>query len=106
MARWWHSTARAGRTSASSECAVGTYTMPRSMPLDRGERSATATAHLAKAVANKAHSRHDDHRLSGVEGIVAKLKADPYTPETVWYKVKNRAYTQAEGRWELFEKRR
>jgi hypothetical protein len=37
---------------------------------------------------------------------VAKLKADPYTPETVWYKVKNRAYTQAEGRWELFEKRR
>jgi ATP-dependent DNA ligase len=38
-----------------------------------------------------------------LEGIVAKRKADPYTPETVWYTVKNRAYTQMEGRWELFE---
>jgi hypothetical protein len=25
-------------------------------------------------------------------------------PETTWYKIKNRAYTQAEGRWELFQK--
>jgi bifunctional non-homologous end joining protein LigD len=33
-----------------------------------------------------------------LEGIVAKRKADPYGPQTVWYKVKNRAYTQAEGR--------
>ncbi|HEX3233489.1 MAG TPA: hypothetical protein VHR41_04800 [Gemmatimonadales bacterium] len=40
-----------------------------------------------------------------LEGIVAKRKADPYGPETVWYKVKNRAYTQAEGRWELFQRR-
>ncbi len=40
-----------------------------------------------------------------LEGIVAKRKADPYGPETVWYKIKNRAYTQAEGRRELFEKR-
>jgi bifunctional non-homologous end joining protein LigD len=41
-----------------------------------------------------------------LEGIVAKRKADPYNPETTtWYKIKNRAYTQAEGRWELFQKR-
>jgi ATP-dependent DNA ligase len=40
-----------------------------------------------------------------LEGIVAKRKADPYAPATVWYKVKNRAYTQMEGRWELFERR-
>jgi ATP-dependent DNA ligase len=40
-----------------------------------------------------------------LEGIVAKRKADPYAPETVWYKVKNRAYTQGEGRWELFQRR-
>jgi bifunctional non-homologous end joining protein LigD len=33
-----------------------------------------------------------------LEGIVAKRKADPYGPETIWYKVKNRAYIQAEGR--------
>ena len=40
-----------------------------------------------------------------LEGIVAKRKADPYAAETVWYKIKNRAYTQMEGRWELFQKR-
>jgi ATP-dependent DNA ligase len=30
-----------------------------------------------------------------LEGIVAKRKADPYSPQTVWCKVKNPAYTQA-----------
>ena len=40
-----------------------------------------------------------------LEGIVAKRKADPYSTGTTWYKIKNRAYTQAEGRWELFQKR-
>jgi ATP-dependent DNA ligase len=37
-------------------------------------------------------------------GIVAKRKADLYSPQTVWYKVKNPAYTQAEGRGDLFHK--
>jgi ATP-dependent DNA ligase len=32
------------------------------------------------------------------EGIVAKRKANPYAPGTTWYKIKNRAYTQADGR--------
>jgi bifunctional non-homologous end joining protein LigD len=41
-----------------------------------------------------------------LEGIVAKRKADPYSPAVTWYKIKNRAYTQGEGRWELFQKRR
>lgn len=41
-----------------------------------------------------------------LEGIVANRQADPYGPETVWYKIKNPAYTQAEGRWELFRRRR
>jgi ATP-dependent DNA ligase len=41
-----------------------------------------------------------------LEGVVAKRKADPYAPTTTWHKVKNRAYTQMEGRWELFNKRR
>ncbi len=40
-----------------------------------------------------------------LEGIMAKRKANPYGPNTVWYKIKNRAYTQEEGRWELFPKR-
>ena len=40
-----------------------------------------------------------------LEGIVAKPKVDPYAPETVWYKAKNRAYTQVAGRGELFHPR-
>jgi ATP-dependent DNA ligase len=39
-----------------------------------------------------------------LEGIVAKRKADPYSPEITWFKIKNRAYTQAEGQWELFNR--
>jgi bifunctional non-homologous end joining protein LigD len=41
-----------------------------------------------------------------LEGIVAKRKADTYAPTTTWLKIKNPAYTQGEGRWELFQKRR
>ncbi len=37
-----------------------------------------------------------------LEGIVAKRKEDPYGAGTVWYKIRNPAYTQADGRWELF----
>jgi len=40
-----------------------------------------------------------------LEGIVAKRLADPYTPDTVWRKVRNGAYTQIEGRAELFHPR-
>jgi ATP-dependent DNA ligase len=41
-----------------------------------------------------------------LEGIVAKRKADPYNPKTVWYKVKNPDYSQAEGRGDLFNRPR
>jgi bifunctional non-homologous end joining protein LigD len=40
-----------------------------------------------------------------LEGIVAKRKADPYGAGVTWYKIKNRAYTQMEGRGELFQNR-
>jgi ATP-dependent DNA ligase len=40
-----------------------------------------------------------------LEGIVAKRKTDPYAAGVTWYKIKNRAYTQGEWRWELFQKR-
>jgi hypothetical protein len=40
-----------------------------------------------------------------LEGIVAKRLADPYTPDTVWRKIRNPAYTQMEGRRELFHPR-
>ncbi len=40
-----------------------------------------------------------------LEGIVAKRRSDPYTPETEWLKIKHPGYSQMEGRWELFERR-
>jgi bifunctional non-homologous end joining protein LigD len=41
-----------------------------------------------------------------MEGIVAKLVGAAYTPdETTWVKIKNTAYSQAEGRAEFFEGR-
>lgn len=39
-----------------------------------------------------------------LEGIVAKRKRDSYSRQTTWYKIKNPAYTQAEGRGDLFHK--
>jgi hypothetical protein len=66
------------------------------------------------------HPRHEDGALAGVrgggagrdlfaaaerlhlEGIVAKRKTDAYALGTVWFKIKNGAYTQMEGRGELF----
>jgi len=41
----------------------------------------------------------EEHDL---EGIVAKRKSDPYRRGVKWWKIKNRAYSQAEGRHELF----
>ena len=41
-----------------------------------------------------------------LEGIVAKLASGGYTPdETTWVKIKNRAYSQAEGRADFFDGR-
>ncbi|HEV7919803.1 MAG TPA: hypothetical protein VGR02_03330 [Thermoanaerobaculia bacterium] len=37
-----------------------------------------------------------------LEGIVAKRADDPYGPAARWIKVKNRDYSQAVGRWEMF----
>lgn len=42
----------------------------------------------------------------GMEGIVAKLASGRYEPDaTTWVKIKNRAYSQAEGRHEFFDRR-
>ncbi len=44
-----------------------------------------------------------------LEGVVAKPKVSPYREvggRTLWVKVKNPAYTQAEGRRHLFDGRR
>ena len=44
-------------------------------------------------------------RKMDLEGVVAKRKTDPYTPETEWYKIKNPGYSQVEGRGDLFHPR-
>ena len=41
-----------------------------------------------------------------LEGIVAKRRSDPYRQDTRWVKVKVATYTQLQGRWELFDRRR
>jgi ATP-dependent DNA ligase len=44
-----------------------------------------------------------------LEGIVAKLKQAPYKTsreESTWLKIKNRDYSQMQGREELFERNR
>jgi bifunctional non-homologous end joining protein LigD len=41
-----------------------------------------------------------------LEGIVAKRKSDPYRRGVKWWKIKNPAYTQAEGRHELMKRAR
>jgi bifunctional non-homologous end joining protein LigD len=41
-----------------------------------------------------------------LEGIVAKRLSDPYLPTTAWFKIKNPAYSQQEGRADLFNARR
>jgi bifunctional non-homologous end joining protein LigD len=63
---------------------------------------------LSRVLAVEEHGRElfEAAQRLDLEGIVAKRKADPYSPQTVWYKVKNPAYTQAEGRGELFHKPR
>jgi bifunctional non-homologous end joining protein LigD len=85
----------------------------RALPLERRKRAlhklvwATSTA-LSQvfSVEERGRDLYAAAERLDLEGIVAKRKTDPYRPETTWYKIKNRAYTQGEGRWELFQKGR
>jgi bifunctional non-homologous end joining protein LigD len=85
----------------------------RGLPLTRRKRALTGLVPATTTVLSHVFSiegRGRDlfeavERLD-LEGIVAKRKGDPYRPDTVWYKIKSRTYTQGEGRWELFQKKR
>jgi bifunctional non-homologous end joining protein LigD len=63
---------------------------------------------LSRVLAVEEHGRElfEAAQRLDLEGIVAKRKADPYSSQTVWYKIKNPAYTQAKGRGDLFHKPR
>jgi bifunctional non-homologous end joining protein LigD len=85
----------------------------RSLPLIKRKRKLeqlipTNNATLSRVLAVEEHGRElfEAAQRLDLEGIVAKRRADPYSPQTVWYKVKNPAYTQAEGRGELFHPHR
>jgi hypothetical protein len=64
-----------------------------------------AFLHRPKGPSAQVRDLFDAAERLDIEGIVAKRKADLYRPETVWYKIKSRTYTQEEVRWELFQKR-
>jgi bifunctional non-homologous end joining protein LigD len=85
----------------------------RAQPLWRRQRrlarlipTTTAVASRVIMVPNDGMALFRAAQQLDLEGIVAKRKANPYAPGTSWYKIKNPAYTQSEGRWELFQKRR
>ena len=84
----------------------------RGLPLERRKRAlgkliwATSTA-LSRVftIEERGRDLFAAAQRIDLEGIVAKRRADTYEPGTTcWYKIKNPAYTQAEGRWELFQK--
>jgi bifunctional non-homologous end joining protein LigD len=84
----------------------------RAQPLIKRKRKLeqlilTNNSMLSRVLAVEEHGRElfEAAQRLDLEGVVAKRKADPYSPQSVWYKVKNPAYTQAEGRGELFEPR-
>jgi ATP-dependent DNA ligase len=72
----------------------------RSLPLTRRKRAlmglvpaTTAVVSQVFSIEERGRDLFDAAERLDLDGIVAKRKADPYRPETVWYKIKNRAYT-------------
>lgn len=81
----------------------------RPLPLWRRKRALEKLV-TGKHVGYVEHS--EDARLMDavaqmdLEGIVAKRRADPYSPQTEWLKIKHAEYSQKEGRADLFHRRR
>ena len=81
----------------------------RDLPLTRRKRALMGLVPATTTVVSQVFSIEERGRdlfaaaqRLDLEGIVAKRQADPYAAATTWYKIKNRAYTQMEGRGELF----
>jgi hypothetical protein len=57
------------------------------------------TGPLYKIFTLQEHGRalFETARKMDLEGIVAKRAADPYSPETPWYVIRNPAYRQSEA---------
>ena len=57
----------------------------------------------ALSVAGRGHKLFELMCAHDLEGVVAKRLRDPYGPRARWLKIKNRSYSQNEGRRELFD---
>jgi bifunctional non-homologous end joining protein LigD len=84
----------------------------RELPLTRRKRAPTGVMPETTTVFSQVFSVEERGRdlfdaveRLDLEGIVAKRKRDAYKPETVWYKIKCRTYTQGEGRWSYSRRR-
>jgi ATP-dependent DNA ligase len=79
----------------------------RALMASRGNLHYAATCSRAPCVRRCSPSRAEAGICSprsslDLEGIVAKRLRDAYTPDVVWRKIRNGAYTQMKGRAELF----
>lgn len=81
----------------------------RDLPLTRRKRALMGIVPATTTVLSQVFSVEERGRdlfaaaqRLDLEGIVAKRRTDSYAAATTWYKIKNRAYTQMEGRGELF----
>src|SRR5215831_19464521 len=77
----------------------------RSLPLHERRRAlqgilpkASAIVSGALSVEGRGRQLFDLMCTNDLEGIVAKRLADPYDARVKWHKIKNRDYTQKEGR--------
>lgn len=60
---------------------------------------------FAEGIAEHGRALYAEAVRRDLEGIVAKRLDAPYDATTPWLKIKNPAYSQAVGRWELFTRR-
>jgi len=58
----------------------------------------------ALSAAGRGHQLFELMCVNDLEGIVAKRLNDPYGPRTRWLKIKNRSYSQMEGRREPLDR--
>ena len=81
-------------------------TSPRRPTSDpAGDKRLKLVAAATATLVLHATGLHASAELLDLEGIAPRRKAGAYAPETDWYKIKNRACTQAEQRWALPLKR-
>jgi len=77
----------------------------RSAPLGERKRelgtllpSDTGPLYKIFALAEHGRALYEATKKMDLEGIVAKRTSDPYSPETIWYSIRNPAYHQGDGR--------